>query len=226
MTYDDQSELLEVFTPEGRPTGRLLPRLRIHQEGHWHQTRTVWVVLTGEPEGPGLVLQQRGFTKDTWGGLLDASSAGHLAPDDPDPWRELEEELGVRPTEGPLIQLGTRRVEGLHIKDGLVDRELQDLWLWLAPLALEDLRPQAGELEALLSLDLGVVADLENTESRTPARRMDAVTRDIGSAVVLSPEFTPGLGPYAAHLAELARLALAGERDLRYDPRYDLRAET
>lgn len=226
MTYDDQSELLEVVTPDGRSTGRLLPRLQIHREGHWHLTRTVWVVLTGEPNGPGLVLQQRGFTKDTWGGLLDVSSAGHLAPDDPDPWRELEEELGVRPTDGPLIQLGTRRVEGLHSKDGLVDRELQDLWLWLAPLALEDLRPQAGEIEALLSLDLSVVADLEKSESRTPARRMDAVTREVASAVVVSPELTPGLGPFAAHLAELARRALEGERDLRYDRRYDLRAET
>ena len=226
MTYDDQSELLEVVTPDGRSTGRLLPRIRIHREGHWHRTRTVWVVLTGEPAGPGLLLQQRGLTKDTWGGLLDASSAGHLAPDDPDPWRELEEELGVRPTEGPLIRLGTRRVEGLHIHDGLVDRELQDLWLWLAPLALEDLRPQPGEIETLLSLDLGVVADLEKPESRTPARRMDAVTRETASAVVISPELTPGLGPYAAHLAELASRALSGERDLRYDPSYDLRAET
>ncbi|MCY3749476.1 MAG: NUDIX domain-containing protein [Chloroflexi bacterium] len=226
MTYDDQSELLEVVTPDGRLTGRLLPRLQIHREGHWHLTRTVWVVLTGEPNGPGLVLQQRGFTKDTWGGLLDVSSAGHLAPDDPDPWRELEEELGVRPTEGPLIQLGTRRVEGLHIKDGLVDRELQDLWLWLAPLALEDLRPQAGEIEALLGLDLEVVPDLDGPDARTPARRMDAVTREIASAFITSLELTPGLGPFATHLAELARSALAGERDLRYDPKYDLRAET
>lgn len=224
MTYDDQSELLEVVTPDGQPTGRLLSRLRIHREGHWHRTRTVWVVLTGEPAGPALVLQQRGFTKDTWGGLLDVSSAGHLAPDDPDPWRELEEELGVRPTDGPLIQLGNRRVEGLHIKDGLVDRELQDLWLWMAPLSLEDLRPQPGEIEALLSLDLEAVPDLDRPGARTPARRMDAATREIDSAVVLLPELTPGLGPYAAHLAELARRALAGERDLRYDPRFDLRA--
>ena len=35
---------------------------------------------------------------------------------------------------------------------------------------------------------------------------------------------TPGLGPYAAHLAELSRRALAGQRDLRYDSRYDMRA--
>jgi len=224
MTYDDQSELLEVVTPDGRSTGRLLPRLQIHREGHWHQTRTVWVVLTGEPHGPGLVLQQRGFTKDTWGGLLDVSSAGHLAPEDPDPWRELEEELGVRPTDGPLIQLGTRRVEGLHIRDGLVDRELQDLWLWLAPLALEDMRPQPGEIEALLSLDLEAVPDLDRPGARPPARRMSAVTREIDSAVVLSAELTPGLGPFAAHLAELARLALDGERDLRYDRRHVLRA--
>lgn len=226
MTYDDQSELLEVVTPDGRSTRRLLPRLQIHREGHWHLTRTVWVVLTGEPSGPGLLLQQRGFTKDTWGGLLDVSSAGHLAPDDPDPWRELEEELGVRPTDGPLIQLGTRRVEGLHIKDGLVDRELQDLWLWLAPLALDDMRPQPGEIEALLSLDLAVVPDLETPDARTPARRMDAMSREIAAAFITSPELTPGLGPFAAHLAELARRALDGERDLRYDPKHDLRAET
>jgi len=224
MTYDDQSELLEVVTPDGRSTGRLLRRLQIHREGHWHRTRTVWVVLTGEPDGPGLVLQQRGFTKDTWGGLLDVSSAGHLAPDDPDPWRELEEELGVRPTDGPLIQLGTRRVEGLHTHDGRVDRELQDLWLWLAPLSLEDLRPQPGEIEALLSLDLEAVPNLDRLDARTPARRMDATTRNVASAVVTSPELTPGLGPFATHLAELAGLALAGERDLRYDPRFDLRA--
>ena len=224
MTYDDQSELLEVVTPDGHSTGRLLPRLQIHREGHWHRTRTVWVVLTGEPDGPGLVLQQRGFTKDTWGGLLDVSSAGHLAPDDPDPWRELEEELGVRPTHGPLIQLGARRVEGLHTKDGLVDRELQDLWLWLAPLALEDMRPRPGEIEALLSLALGVVPELEQPDAHTPARRMDAITRAISAAVVTAPQLTPGLGPYAAHLAELSRRALAGERDLRYDSRYDMRA--
>ena len=224
MTFDDQSELLEVVTSDGRSTGRLLPRLRIHREGHWHLTRTVWVVLTNEPDGPGLLLQQRGFTKDTWGGLLDVSSAGHLAPDDPDPWRELEEELGVRPTEGALIQLGTRRVEGLHTHDGLVDRELQDLWLWLAPRSLEDLRPQPVEIEALLSLDLEVVPDLETPDARTPARRLDAMTRQISSAVVTSPQLTPGLGPYATHLAELASHALAGERDLSYDVRFDLRA--
>ena len=35
---------------------------------------------------------------------------------------------------------------------------------------------------------------------------------------------TPGLGPFATHLAHLARRALAGERDLRYDPSFDLRA--
>ena len=224
MTYDDQSELLEVVTPDGRSTGRLLPRLRIHREGHWHRTRTVWVVLTGETDGPALLLQQRGFTKDTWGGLLDVSSAGHLAPDDPDPWRELEEELGVRPTDGPLIRLGTRRVEGAHPREGLVDRELQDLWLWLAPLSLEDLRPQPVEIEALLSLDLAVVPDLDNPVARTPARRLDATTGTLAPTVITHPKLTPGLGPFAAHLVQLAARALAGERDLRYDPRFDLRA--
>ncbi len=226
MTFDDQRELLEVVTPDGRLTGRLLPRGQIHREGHWHRTRTVWVVLTGEPDGPALLLQQRGFTKDTWGGLLDVSSAGHLAPNDPDPWRELEEELGVRPTQGPLIQLGARRVEGAQPRDDLVDRELQDLWLWLAPLALHGLRPARGEIEALLAIDLAAVPELENPDARTPARRLDAVTRTVEPAVVTSPRLTPGLGPYAAHVARLSLRALAGERELRYDPAYDLLAET
>ena len=226
MTYDDQRELLEVVTPDGRSTGRLLPRGQIHREGRWHRTRTVWVVLTGESDGPALLLQQRGFTKDTWGGLLDVSCAGHLAPNDPDPWRELEEELGVRPTQGPLIHLGTRRVEGAHPHDDMVDRELQDLWLWLAPLYLKDLRPARGEIEALLSIDLAAVPDLEKSDARTPARRLDAVTRTVEPAVVTPPQLTPGLGPYAAHAARLSLRALAGKRDLRYDPSYDLLAET
>ena len=50
------------------------------------------------------------------------------------------------------------------------------------------------------------------------------MTRQISSAVVTSPQLTPGLGPYATHLAELASHALAGERDLSYDVRFDLRA--
>ena len=226
MTVDDPCELLEVVTPDGRPTGRLLPRRQMHREGHWHCTRTVWVVLLREPGGPALLLQQRGLTKDTWGGLLDVSSAGHLAPNDSDPWRELEEELGVRPTEGLLLPLGTRRAQWTHARDGLVDRELQDLWLWLAPLALEDVRPASGEIEALLSVKLEVVPGLEQPNTRRPARRLDAGTRTVASAVVTPSLLTPGLGPYAAHAAQLALCALAGARDLRYDPAYDLRAET
>ena len=106
----DDAELLAVTDRCGQPTGCLKRRAEVHRAGDWHRTRTVWLVLTRGPGAPALVLQKRGALKDAWPGLLDASSAGHLVPDDSDPWREVEEELGVRPA--PLdcvLGLGVRR---------------------------------------------------------------------------------------------------------------------
>ena len=222
----DDAELLEVFTPDGRPTGCTKRRLDLHREGDWHQTRTVWVVLTRDPEGPTLLLQERGADKDTWPGLLDASPAGHIAPGEADTWRELEEELGVRPAPAdPTLELGVRRYEQRYTS-GLVDREHQELWLWLSALSLADLRPAAPELAAAVAAPLqalprllrGEISELE-VRAR-PAAPPDSA-RDIIRRTIRPDEFVPASAPYVAHVADLAARAIAAERPLRYDRRVE-----
>ncbi len=226
----EAEEWLDVVRPDGSPTGRRLTRADVHRRGAWHRTRTVWVVLTHGPDAPALVLQQRGLAKDTWPGRLDASSAGHLRPGDADAWRELHEELGLRPRRGPLLRLGERRSQVSH-PNGVVDRELQDLWLWLAPHTLADLRPARGEVAALLSVRLAHAAALARTDERgaaaprpaaavLPARRLTPDGR-LTAAAVLPADLPPGMRPYTAHIAALARQALDGNPTPTYDPTFD-----
>jgi hypothetical protein len=219
----DDAELLEVFTSDGHPTGRSKRRLDLHRDGDWHQTRTVWVVLTRDPEGPCLVLQERGADKDTWPGLLDASSAGHIAPGETDTWRELEEELGVRPAPAdPTLSLGVRRYEQRY-PSGLIDREHQELWLWLSALGLADLRPVAPELAAAVAAPMHTLSCLLRGEiSELETRAVPAAplggAHEIIRRTIRPHEFVPASAPYVAHLADLAARALAAERPLRYDP--------
>ncbi len=219
----DDAELLEVFTSEGRPTGNCKRRRDLHRDGDWHQTRTVWVVLTREPEGPCLVLQERGRDKDTWPGLLDASSAGHVAPSDTDPWRELEEELGVRPAPAdPTLGLGVRRYEQRYA-NGLIDREHQELWLWVSPLRFADLRPVAPELAAAVAAPVQPLArllrgEIAELETRAVPASPSGGARDIIRRTIRSDEFVPASEAYVALVADLASRAIAAERPLRYDP--------
>ncbi len=215
------TEMLAVVTHDGSPTGRLRTRAEIHRNGDWHCTRTVWVVLMREAGGPALVLQQRGLSKETWPGLLDASSAGHLVSGDTYQWRELEEEIGLGAPSGPLLELGTRRTTVFH-PDGLIDREHQNLWLWLAPNDLRDLRPPEDEIEALISIELAAVQMFATTTDATVAgRRLVASTGQVVSTYVRHGQLAPGLAPYLHQVAGLAWRAIQGERDLRYTGRLD-----
>ena len=128
----DDAELLEILTPAGAGTGQLATRAQVHRKGAWHRTRSVWVVLQTNLAQPALVLQKRGPLKEAFPGLLDASSAGHVRAHDIDPWREVEEELGLRPVDADVVRLGVRRTVALLPEDQ-IDRELQELWLWLCP---------------------------------------------------------------------------------------------
>ena len=216
------TEMLEVVTHDGSPTGRLRTRAQIHRNGEWHCTRTVWVVLMRETGGPALVLQQRGLSKETWAGLLDASSAGHLVSGDTYPWRELEEEIGLGAPSGPLLELGTRRTTVFH-PDGLIDREHQNLWLWLAPNDLRDLLPPPDEIEALISIELAAVQPFcTMTPASVPGRRLAASTGQVVSTHARHDQLAPGIAPYLHQVAGLAWRAIQGERDLRYNERLDL----
>ncbi|PKU85525.1 Nudix hydrolase 3 [Dendrobium catenatum] len=75
-------ELLDVLTKTGEKTGRLfviLSRGLVHRDGDYHRAVHVWIYAESTQE---LLLQRRADCKDSWPGLWDISSAGHISAGD------------------------------------------------------------------------------------------------------------------------------------------------
>jgi isopentenyldiphosphate isomerase len=126
------SERIEVYTPDGRPTGVVKSRAAIHESGDWHLAAFVWVF---DPAGR-ILLQRRAPDKDAWPGRWDASAAGHVEAGETSEEaarRELAEELGIRATS--LLRGDDHRQEHVH-PGGLVDREHHAVFFLACDLAL------------------------------------------------------------------------------------------
>ncbi|PPD72659.1 hypothetical protein GOBAR_DD30432 [Gossypium barbadense] len=67
----------------------------VHRDGDYHKAVHVWIFAESTQE---LLLQKRADCKDSWPGLWDISSAGHISAGDSSlitAQRELQEELWV-----------------------------------------------------------------------------------------------------------------------------------
>lgn len=115
-------ELFETFDEDGKPGG-LVPRSRVHREGHWHRAANVFVFRS---DGR-LLVQRRHSHKDVWPGAWDLSAAEHLKPGES--YREaalrgLREELGIEGVSPePLDGVAVSRIE--EPGAGIRDYELQ-----------------------------------------------------------------------------------------------------
>ena len=102
-------EYFDICDARGEPTGEIVERGRAHREGIRHRTAHVWILRrrAGRTE---ILLQKRSRNKDSFPGLYDTSSAGHVpAGDEPltSALRELREELGIRAEASDLRFIGT-----------------------------------------------------------------------------------------------------------------------
>ncbi|MBV9580447.1 MAG: NUDIX domain-containing protein [Chloroflexi bacterium] len=144
VQQNDPDELLEVFTASGQPTGRAKTRAAIHLDGDWHRAFHCWILRDG---GRQVVLQRRSLVKDTFAGLWDAAAAGHwrFGESAAEAAREIDEELGVHV---PFSALGFRgREQGAReFPNGLVDRELHDVYVLEDDRPLRDYRPDPAEV--------------------------------------------------------------------------------
>ena len=70
-------EYLDIVDESGQPTGEIICREDAHASGVLHRTAHVWVV---RPSGRGydILLQKRSDTKESFPGMYDTSSAGHI----------------------------------------------------------------------------------------------------------------------------------------------------
>ncbi|XP_052484108.1 nudix hydrolase 3 isoform X2 [Gossypium raimondii] len=77
--YVEQVEYLDVLTKIGKKIGVSKPRGDVHRDGDYHKAVHVWNFAERTQE---LLLQKRADCKDSWPGLWDISSAGHISAGD------------------------------------------------------------------------------------------------------------------------------------------------
>ena len=151
-------EYFDVCDARGEPTGEIVERDRAHREGIRHRTAHVWILRQRDGRTE-VLLQKRSRCKDSFPGLYDTSSAGHVpAGDEPlgSALRELGEELGLRAEAEDLRFIGT--IENVYEKrfrgELFRDNEYCSVYVYTRPVDTAALRLQPDEVERVDWFDL------------------------------------------------------------------------
>ena len=143
-------EYLDIVDENGEPTGETISRNVAHQEGILHRTAHVWIVRKTD-QGYDILLQKRSLEKDSFPGLYDTSSAGHIpAGDAPlmSAMRELAEELGIIASPGQLQYAGSFRIRYEKEFHGKMFRDNEVTWVYVydSPVDIHKLTLQESEV--------------------------------------------------------------------------------
>jgi isopentenyldiphosphate isomerase len=214
---DPATEIFDLCDRDGNLIGVQKPRALVHRDGDWHRSFHCWVVTTVY-DFPGIVLQKRADRKDTWPGLWDVSVAGHYSAGEgiEGGLREMREELGLTVKADELIHTGWRREE-VHYENGLIEREVQDVYFLPRDVGLNEMRSDPEEVsgvavfpaDALLGLTRG-----ERAVATVPGGAVDADGRiQVGSIDVLTTDLVPRVDNYYAKAVRYA-LTLASANAL------------
>jgi isopentenyldiphosphate isomerase len=138
-------ELIDVLTPDGRPTGARKPKEAVHRDGDWHRAAHVWIVAA---DGRVLV-QRRSERKENNPGLWDVSAAGHLSAGESAvdaALREVREELGLSLGLHELELLATMRESCVLNEGAYIDHEIHEIFLVRRDVDLQSLRLDPEEV--------------------------------------------------------------------------------
>ena len=164
-------EILDICCEDGTPTGETVMRDVAHSEGILHRTAHVWVVRRSE-NGYDILLQKRSAEKESFPGLFDTSSAGHIpAGEEPLPSaiRELGEELGIHAKPEELAEVGMFRIQYEMEFHGKLfkDNEVTTVFVYREPVEIESLTLQTEEVEEVRWFDLDAVcAEIQTSRAR------------------------------------------------------------
>ena len=154
-------EFFDICDENGIPTGEIVERGIAHRDGIPHRTAHIW--LFREMDGNcQILLQQRSFQKDSFPGMWDTSSAGHIqAGDEPleSALRELEEELGIKAEPSQLKFAGTFHISYQMEFHGSLfkDDEVAFVFVYDTPVGIESITIQKEELEGVRWFDFDEV---------------------------------------------------------------------
>jgi len=156
-------ELIDILTPDGKPTGKTALKSEAHKNGWFHATVHIWFYTSDKK----ILLQQRAFTKKVFPGLWDISVAGHIAAGEDiltAAKREVFEELGLPITEEELHKIGTR-IHHVEHKNGIIDNEYHHVFIAELKSSVEKLILQKDEVEGVKLFDLEVLTSTKNLEN-------------------------------------------------------------
>ena len=205
-----EDELLQVYFPSGRPTGHACTRSRIHEIGLWHLTLQFWIVRRSRDGSHGLLFQERHLSQQAWPGKLDTTSAGHVRLGETDLFRELEEELGVRPNMEEVSFIGVRRWDDAA-DPNMIDRELHQTYMWINDLPLNAYDLQADEVTALVQVELSDAEALVNGKSAAvPGVRCETAAA-LRKVTVSRDMLVPVADGFYLKVIDAAKRRIAGE---------------
>ncbi len=156
-------EYLDICDENGEPTGSIVSRDIAHRDGILHRTAHVWVVRREDGEDQ-ILLQKRSMEKESFPGMYDTSSAGHIpAGSEPLPsaLRELKEELGIDAAPEQLTYAGSFRVRYEKTFHGRLfrDNEIAGVYVYSEPVDIDGLVLQKSEVDEVRWFPLREVAD-------------------------------------------------------------------
>ena len=165
------AEFFDIVDETGQPTGEIISRDEAHQKGTLHRTAHVWLVKK-KPTGYDILLQKRSEEKDSYPGMYDTSSAGHISAGEeplPSALRELKEELGLTALPDELKYAGTFRVQYEKVFHGHMFRDNEVTWVYVyrEPVDISSLTLQESEVDEVRWFDPEEV----RTEIRTSRER-------------------------------------------------------
>ena len=156
-------EYLDLVDEKGNPTGEVVGRDRAHRDGLLHRTAHVWIVrtLNGRTQ---ILLQKRSMKKESFPGMFDTSSAGHIPAGSEalaSALREMKEELGIEAAETQLQYAGTFRIRYEKEFHGKLfrDNEITRVYVYQDPVAIGSLSLQQDEVDEVRWFDLDDVAE-------------------------------------------------------------------
>ena len=156
-------ELIDILTPEGKPTGKTALKSEAHKNGWFHATVHIWLFTSDEK----ILLQKRAMTKKVFPGLWDISVAGHIGAGETvlsSARREVLEEIGLALDEKDLIKIGTR-VHKVSHANGIQDNEHHHVFIAELKVPLSTLKIQIEEVDDIKLFDLSTLKNTKNLEN-------------------------------------------------------------
>jgi len=156
-------ELIDILTPDGKPTGKTALKSEAHKNGWFHATVHIWLFTSDEK----ILLQKRALNKKVFPGIWDISVAGHIGAGEEiiaSAKREIFEEIGLKLNKKDLIKIGTRIHQVTH-ENGIQDNEHHHVFIAELKVPVSALIMQEEEVAGLELWDLKVLKETKNLEN-------------------------------------------------------------